>query len=296
MTASPGREDSSRPPTAVDGAESALMLSDLLLAVFVIVGTIVAAKNIPGLLESSFLARLNAEAGVRIAMSTLARYLVLMVGLSIGFGILGIRWSNIQWLAAALTFGLGFGLQEIFANFVSGLILLTERPIRVGDFVTVGATSGQVERIQMRATTIRAWDKSELVVPNKEFITGQLVNWTLSDATARVEVRIGVAYGSDIQQVRAMLLEVARRHPQVLTDPEPMSYFTEFGTNALQFELHAYTDIHNNRLKVRDELQIEISKVLHEKGITIPFPQMDVHIKTDAGRESEPAGGNHNDS
>ena len=92
------------------------------------------------------------------------------------------------------------------------------------------------------------------------------------------------------------LLEVARRHPQVLTDPEPMAYFTEFGTNALQFELHAYTDIHNNRLKVRDELQIEISKVLHEKGITIPFPQMDVHIKTDAGRKAEPAGGNHNDS
>jgi len=140
------------------------------------------AKNIPGLLEIVVLQKLPIDTGGRFAVTAIARYLITVVGVVVAFGAIGVGWSKVQWLVAAISVGLGFGLQEIFANFVSGLMLLFERPIRIGDVVTVGGITGTVTRIRIRATTITDWDRKELVIPNKEFITGQVVNWTLSDA------------------------------------------------------------------------------------------------------------------
>ena len=143
------------------------------------------------------------------------------------FSTLGLQWSNIQWLVAALSVGLGFGLQEIVANFISGIILLFERPIRVGDVVTVGDVSGTVTRIRIRATTIRDFEQKELLIPNKELITGRLLNWTLSDAVTRVFLTVGVTYGSDVEKAMALILEAAVENPLVLQDPEPLMHHGE---------------------------------------------------------------------
>ena len=195
------------------------------------------------------------------------------------------EWSKVQWLAAALTFGLAFGLQEIFANFISGLILLVERPIRVGDAVTIGAITGRVTRIQMRSTTVMGWDRSELIVPNREFITGQLVNWTLSDPRVRIDIPVGVAYGSDVQRVKTALLEAARRHPVVLATPAPEALFLAFGESSLDFELRIFINFRDGRPKVRDQVQVTIEELFRQQNIVVAFPQMDVHLKGPAPSE-----------
>jgi potassium efflux system protein len=174
------------------------------------------------------------DSGARIAIATLVRYAAIIIGVSVAFSLLGISWSRIQWLAAALTFGLGFGLQEIVANFVSGLILLTERPVRVGDAVTIGNLQGQVARIQIRATTVTLWDRSEMIVPNKEFITTKLINWTLTDSRRRLDILVRVAYGSNLPLVKKTLMDVALANPNVLEDPPSKVLLLEFGDDALK--------------------------------------------------------------
>ena len=158
------------------------------------------------------------DAGARYAYTTISRYTITTVGVIVTLGLLGVRWSSLQWLIAALSVGLGFGLQEIVANFVSGLIVLFERPFRIGDLVTIGDTSGRVNRIRIRATTILDWDRRELIVPNKEFITGKLINWSLTDQTTRIGVSVGVAYGTDTALVKEILNKIAREHPLVLKE------------------------------------------------------------------------------
>ena len=175
-----------------EGTDNPMHLADLLLAGLLFGLTIAATRNIPGLLEITLLQRMKLQAGELYAVTSIARYIIMIVGLVLSFGNLGIGWSKLQWLAAALSVGLGFGLQEIVANFISGLILLVERPIRVGDMVTVGTTTGMVTRIRMRATTIIDWDRRELIVPNKSFITSELINWTLSDTVSRIVFPVGV--------------------------------------------------------------------------------------------------------
>jgi potassium efflux system protein len=264
------------PPGRLQGQP--LMLSELLASILLMVVTTITSKNVPGLLEFSLLPRIRVDAGARAAIGMLVRYAILLVGFSIALAILGLRWSQIQWLAAALTFGLGFGLQEIFANVVSGLIMLLERPVRIGDAVTIGNTSGRVGKIQMRATTIVGWDNSELIVPNKEFITGQLINWTLSDPRVRVVIPVGVAYGTDVQRVKEILLRIARQHPLVLSDPAPEALFIEFGASALQFELRVFINFNDGRPRVTDELNAAIDRAFREHDIVIAFPQMDIHV------------------
>ncbi|MFW6259054.1 MAG: mechanosensitive ion channel domain-containing protein, partial [Halochromatium sp.] len=173
-------------------------LADLGLALAFGVATFVLAKQLPALLEMTLLHHMRMAAGSRYTVITLTNYTIITLGLLLVFGTLGVQWSKLQWLVAALGVGIGFGLQEIVANFISGLIILFERPVRVGDIVTVGDTDGVVTKIQIRATTIRNWDRKELLVPNKEFVTGRLLNWSLSDQMTRVVVVVGVAYGSDV--------------------------------------------------------------------------------------------------
>ncbi|KPK66302.1 MAG: hypothetical protein AMK73_00330 [Planctomycetes bacterium SM23_32] len=255
-------------------------LADAGMALLIIALTVVAARNIPGLLEIAVLQHLPLEAGVRFAITTICRYLLSILGIVLAAEAVGVGWDKVQWLAAAMTVGLGFGLQEIFANFVSGLIILLERPMRVGDTVTAGDITGTVTRIRMRATTITDWDRKELVVPNKEFITGRLVNWTLSDRILRLVVPVGIAYGSDTARASGLLLEVAREHPDVLDEPEPSVVFMGFGASSLDFELRAFIPTVDVLLKVRNDLHMAIDRAFRDAGVEIAFPQHDVHIRS----------------
>lgn len=257
-----------------------ITVGNLGMALLVVIITIVAAKNIPGLMEIAVLQHLPLEAAVRFAISRISRYAITIVGVILAFNAVNIGWSKVQWLAAAVTVGLGFGLQEIFANFVSGLIILFERPMRVGDTVTVGDVTGTVTKIRIRATTITDWDRKELVVPNREFITGRLVNWSLSDRILRIIIPVGIAYGSDTELAEETLHKVARQNDTVASDPSPTVAFMGFGDSSLQFELRVFVPDIESFIKVRHQLHMAIDREFRQAGIEIAFPQQDVHIRS----------------
>ena len=255
-------------------------LADLLGALVIALLTAVAARNLPGLLEISVLQNLSLQPGSRYAITAISQYLVAFIGIALTLGALGLRWSQLGWIAAALSVGLGFGLQEVVANFVCGILLFIERPVRVGDIVTVGDVSGVVSRIQIRATTITNWERQEFIVPNKELITGRILNWTLSNPVNRVTIEVGVAYGSNVDHTREVLLRVAGQHPLLLSDPAPMAHFTGFGDSTLNFTLRGYLPDLDNRLNVIHDLNRAIYLGLAEAGIEIAFPQRDIHIRS----------------
>jgi len=279
------------PMTGRDPDEEHLWITagDLLTAVVVLLATWIAVRNLPGLLEIALWQRLPLDRGVRYALSSLTRYAIVLGGILLGLSTVGIRWQSVQWLVAAMTVGLAFGLQEIFANFVSGLILLFERPIRPGDVVTVGAVSGIVNRIRIRSTTITDWDRKELIVPNKEFITGQVVNWTLSDPTQRLVLRVGVAYGTDPARAAELLLDVARSDPRVLREPPPSVVFMGFGESSLDFDVRVFLAGPEQIMQVRHDLNVAMEAALRAAGIEIPFPQRVVHLRGAMSSWSGPA-------
>jgi potassium efflux system protein len=266
----------------VEGEETVLpiTLAGLGLAMLLVIITVVAAKNLPGLLELVFLQRLSLEPSSRYTITTLAQYTIVAIGMVLIFNTIGGNWSQIQWLVAAVGVGLGFGLQEIFGNFVSGLIILFERPVRVGDIVTVGDTTGTVSKIRIRATTITNWDKQELLVPNKEFITSRLLNWTLSDQTNRIVVTVGVAYGSDVKQALQLMAEAAQENEHVLEDPKPILTFEGFGDNALTLIMRCYLSSLEFRIFTISALHESINRKFEEASIVIAFPQRDIHLDT----------------
>ena len=261
----------------------AITLADAILATIVFVMTFLAARNIPGVLQLTLLHRWKVHAGEGHAITTIARYLILLIGTLYGFSTLGLGWGRLQWLAAGISVGLGFGLQEIFANFISGLIILFERPIRVGDLVTVRDVDGYVTRIRMRATTIRDYNRKELIIPNKEFVTGSVVNWTLTDSVARIIIRVGIAYGSDVNLARTLLLEIGRAERTTLTSPKPKALFRSFGDSTLDFELRVFIADVDDSPEVIDRLHTEIDARFRAAKIEIAFPQRDLHLRTASG-------------
>jgi len=256
----------------------AITLAELFRSVLIILLTVVFMRAVPGLLEATLFRGLGH--GVRYAYSTIAKYAVVLAGLALAFDAIGIGWSSIQWLVAAIGVGLGFGLQEIFANFISGLIILFERPIRVGDVVTVGEVSGTVSRIRTRATWITAFDRKELLVPNKEFVTGQLINWTLSDAVLRLSIPVGIAYGSDTNRAIEVLEQVAKDSWRVSADPPPQVLFIAFGDSSLSFELRVFVRSAEQLFAARHDLHMGIDAAFREAGIEIAFPQRDLHLRS----------------
>ena len=245
--------------------------------------TAVVVRNVGALLDIVLLRRLELQTDATYAIKVVARYAVTLVGVVVACNILGLRWSDVQWLVAALGVGLGFGLQEIVANFVSGLIVLAERPIRIGDVVTVGGVSGTVARIHARATAVIDFDNKEVIIPNKAFITERVVNWTLTNETTRLLIKVGVAYGSDVALVQRVVLDAVRANRDVLQDPAPSAFFVAFGDSTLDFEIRAFVDSIDKRLRVQHEINIELARVLRENGIEIPFPQRDLHIRSAPG-------------
>jgi potassium efflux system protein len=257
-----------------------LTVAGLSLALMVVAVTAVGVRNIGALLDIVLLQRLDVQPDATYAVKVMAQYALTAAGVVAAADILGIGWSDVQWLIAALGVGLGFGLQEIFANFISGLIVLAERPIRIGDVVTVGDVSGTVARIRARATAVVDFDNKEVIIPNKAFITERVVNWTLSNQTTRLLLKVGVAYGSDVALVQRVLLEAVGRNPGVLRHPGPSVFFVGFGDSSLDFEIRAFVGAFDQRLRVRHELLLAVDAVLREHGIEIPFPQRDVHIRS----------------
>jgi potassium efflux system protein len=247
-------------------------LLELAVATLILLVTTAAARNIPGLVEISVLRHLKLDAGARYAVGAVTQYAITVFGVAMAFNRVGVRWENVQWLAAAFTVGLGFGLQEIFANFASGLLLLVERPIRVGDTVSVGDVTGKVTRIRIRATTIVDGDLRELIVPNKEFISGKVMNWTLTDTTSRMTIKLGVPRGSDPDFVRQILLHVAASHPLVLKDPPPHALFDEFDDDTLKFTLHVYMASREVYVQLRHELNAGINAAFQQSGIDRTTP------------------------
>jgi potassium efflux system protein len=264
----------------VDGTPQTvpITLGNIAVSMLVIAVTIIAVRNLPGLFEMILLNRLPMNPGARYAYSTITRYTLTAIGIVIALNTMGLRWSNLQWLVAALGVGLGFGLQEIVANFISGLIVLFERPFAVGDTVTVGDIHGTVTRIQIRATTILDWDRKELIVPNKEFITGRLINWSLSDSIIRIKIPVGIAYGSDTDLAEQLLLKTAEASPLVLKSPAPQAVFLSFGDNSLNFELRVFIKSIDDWIPMLHTINRAIDKEFRQADITIAFPQRDVHL------------------
>ena len=258
---------------------------DTLLALLVGFLTLVGARTLPSLLEIVLRQRAELAPGSRVAFSTLARYAIVVLGAFVALNLLGASWSRLQWLVAALGVGIGFGLQEIVANFISGLIILIERPVRVGDVVTVGEVEGTVTRIRIRATTVTDWNRMEYLIPNREFITGHVLNWTLSDEVTRLQIPVGVAYGSDVDRAREIMLACAAEHPAVVDDPPPGFYFLAFGDNALNLELRCHVAKLADRLPTTTDLHGEIYRRFADAGIEISFPQRDVHLDTNSPLE-----------
>jgi potassium efflux system protein len=269
----------------VDGVEQhiAVTLGSIALTLLLIVITIVAANNIPALLAIVLRQSFGVRAGNRYAISKLLSYTIASIGIIIVLSNLGINWSKLQWLVAALGVGIGFGLQEIIANFICGIIILFERPIRVGDFVTVGESGGDdstgtVTRIRIRATTLLTRDRQELLVPNKEFITGRLLNWSLTDETVRIILPVGIAYGSDVKTAMAIIIQVARDNNNVLEEPQPTVTFESFGDSSLTVNLRCFLESVDYRLKTTSQLHEAINEKLIAANIEIAFPQRDVHM------------------
>ncbi len=262
--------------SAAAGTLKVISLFDVVLAVLILVITGLVAKHLPSIVQVVLMEWVDADAGVRYASGILCQYLVVGVGLSVTLSLIGWDWSRVQWLVAALGVGIGFGLQEIVANFISGLIILFERPIRVGDVVTVGNTSGTVKKIKSRATIIETFEMKEHLVPNKALITGEVTNWSLTEDAVRLMVSVGIAYDDDPDLAMRLLLEAAQEVELVLDEPEPYTTFDDFGDNGLLLSLRCY--VSEERARAWTQLRSLIFRKYTQAGISIAFPQRDVHL------------------
>ena len=262
--------------------EVAVSLWDFLQSFVILILTFIAARNLPGFLEIFVLNRMGVDAGTRYAVTTVLGYIIVATGVIISLNQMGLQWSQLKWVVTGLSVGIGLGLQKIIANFVSGLIILFERPIRIGDYVTIGEQSGTVSRIKIRATTLNDLDNLEILIPNEAVISERVTNWTLSNSITRLVVRVGIAYGSDTDKARDLILDTIRRINKVLDTPPPQVLFMGFGDSSLDFEIRVFLRSFDDRAPIRHTIHTEVNKALQAANITIPFPQRDLNIVSQA--------------
>jgi small-conductance mechanosensitive channel len=266
--------------TKLTVGELALSLGDVAVFAFTVWASFLLARLLRTALEEDVFSRLPTSRGIPYAISTIASYTVLLLGFLVALSAAGAPFGRITLLLGGLGVGIGFGLQNVVNNFVSGVILLFERPIQIGDVVEIGAVTGSVKRIGLRSSTLETREGAEVIVPNANLIAERLINWTLTDSRRRIDLPIGVAYGTDPERVLALLADVAGQHPDVLKDPEPQAFFLRFGESSLDFQLLAWIGRVENSFKVRSDLAIGVNRALNDAGIAIPFPQRDLHLKT----------------
>jgi small-conductance mechanosensitive channel len=255
-----------------------ISLGDVLALIVTIWAAFLLSRFIRFVLEEDLYPRLPMGRGLPYAISSLLHYLILFLGFTLAIGAFGLDLNRLTVLTGAFGVGVGFGLQTIVNNFVSGVILLVERPIQVGDAIQMTDLDGEVRRIGIRSTTVHTWRGAEVIVPNATLISGNLVNWTLSDRTRRLELPIGVAYGTDPDRVIALLVETAGTIAGVLAKPSPIALFLGFGDSSLNFELRAWTDHFEEWGAIRSNMAVAVNNRLKAEGIEIPFPQRDVNL------------------
>ena len=273
--------------TSLKNAIFSVKLGDLTISPINILGALVVfiiaialLKSVERWIEQRWLPATNLDAGLKSSIETSLGYLGFIIAAMIAFSYMGLDLSNIALVAGALSVGIGFGLQSIVNNFVSGLILLVERPIKTGDWVVVGSDQGYIRKISVRATKIETFDRATVVVPNSELISNRVMNWMHNGSMGRIIVPIGVSYDADPDRVREILLEVAEANDYVTSYPAPVVYFMDFGASSLDFELRCYVQDVNNSLTAKSDLRFAIFKAMKEAKIEIPFPQSDVHVRS----------------
>jgi len=264
---------------SVTAGEVTITLSAILLALAIVGVTWLSTKLVRFVLDHEILPRLDLRTGVPIAISTIVGYLLVVTGFVLALAALGIDLTKVTLLAGALGVGVGLGLQSVVNNFASGLILMVERPINVGDQIDIGGVLGEVRRIGVRSSTIRTFQGAEVIVPNADLASKQVTNWTLSDRARRYEIDVGVAYGSDPAKVLRVLEEAAASVPEVQKVPVPRALFTGFGDSSLDFRLFAWVESVDIGLQAQNNLRTAVLQLLREAGIEIPFPQRDVHVR-----------------
>ena len=274
--------------STVQGVESIepITLGAVLIAILVFIITTQLVRNLPALLELAVLQHLSLTPGTGYAITTITKYLLMLIGGLVGFSMIGIEWSKLQWLVAALGVGLGFGLQEIFANFISGLIILFEKPIRIGDTVTIRDLTGSVTKINTRATTISDWDRKEIIVPNKAFITEQFINWSLSDSVTRVVLTVPAPSDANTEEVTQILLTAADRCSLVIDNPAPEVFLVDLQQGIQIFELRIYAAEMGHRMPLRHEIHQLILAGFRQHGIDMPFPPFQMRLESLNGKQT----------
>ncbi len=267
--------------------EAKFKLINIILFVFVIWLSLIISRFVRHILKEEVFTRVTVEQGIPGTITMLLRIVLITIGFMLAAAAAGMQLSSLTIIIGAFSVGIGFGLQNIFNNLVSGLILMFERPIKEGDIVEVNALLGIVKSIGIRSSVVRTYDGAEVIVPNGMLISNELINWSLSDKHRRADIRVGVAYGTDPDKVLQILLRVAEENPRTMNDPTPRAFFLGFGDSSLDFRLLAWADL-DNRLEMESELKVAINRELKEAGIEIPFPQRDLHIRSvdpEAGKQ-----------
>lgn len=246
--------------------------------IFIVIVFYFISKLLRRFMNRKILTHFGIGENAKFVTHRLTHYAIMLIGIMVAFNAVGIQLTSLVVGLGVLGVGVAFGLQNIASNFVSGIILLFERHVNVGDFVSVGGSIGQVKSIRIRSTTIVTLDNIMLIVPNSKFIEDVVTNWSVEDPKIRISVSVGVAYGSDVELVTRLLLKAAENHVEVLKDPVPTVQFKEFGDSSLNFRLLPWIDQAFNRDRITSDLNYSIDKLFRENGVTIPFPQMDVHF------------------
>lgn len=255
-------------------------LSSILMFIVVITLFYILSRLFQNLLRSKILTHFRIDKGTQFTLSRISHYLVMVIGLIVGFQFVGIDLSGLAVIVGLLSVGIGFGLQNITSNFIAGIILLFERPIKIGDRVTVGHTEGDVVAINMRSTTVQSLNNIAFIVPNSEFISTQVINWSHGDPKVRLVVEVGVSYHSDLDSVVQALREVADESPYVLKTPEPDVLLSSFGDSAWNMELRVWLSDPYRYYFIRSEINCAIVRKFRQHGIEIPFPQRDLNIRS----------------
>jgi small-conductance mechanosensitive channel len=264
-----------------------LAIGDVLLFFVTIWIAILVARLVRFFLEEDILSRMTLPRGVPGAVSAVVKYIIVGFGIIVAFTAAGLDLDKFSILIGALGVGIGFGLQDLVNNFVSGLILIFERPVQVGDAVQIDTLSGRVTQIGIRSSIIKTWQGAEVIVPNGQLIASKLVNWTMSDQLRRIDIKVGTKYGSDVERVMELLLQCAKNHQQILVNPASYVLFNDFAESYLEFELRCWTSNYGAWIDIRSEIRVAIDKTFKKEGIQIPFPQRDLHLVSDLTKEKE---------
>jgi len=254
--------------------------SSIIMFVIVITAFFLLSRLLQKILKNQVLTRFQIDPGTQYTLSRISHYIIMIIGCLFAFQFIGIDLSGLAVIIGLLSVGIGFGLQNVTSNFISGLILLFERPIKIGDRITVGHTEGDVIAINMRSTTIRSLNNISIIVPNTEFISSQVINWSHGDPKVRLVVQVGVSYNSDLDAVFRALQEVAEESPNVLKNPAPDVLFSGFGDSSWNMELRVWLEDPKNYYSTRSEINCAIVHKFRQYGIEIPYPQRDLHVRS----------------